>query len=180
MEGKVFMSAEYSSAEKPILMQARGLGVCFDPDKTMLLGWYKDELSVYRAKKIWTAALHENFLLEPKHDFTFEHGFDRQLQAYFLSCHFITACARYAFWRITNSQAPEVQYLIETAHIPSSDNFTEEVIRTPDMRPIHEGPLMFSAHEKKLEHSSNWVDGVKDILDHIVDAVRAQKPESRE
>jgi hypothetical protein len=164
--------AEYTSQAR-----TRGFGVCFDPDKTMLLGWYKDELSVYRAKKIWTAALHENFLLEPKHDFHFEHGFNNELQAHSLSCHFTTACARYAFWRITNSQAPEVQYLIETAHIPSSDNFTEEVIRTPDMRPIHEGPLVYSAQERKLEVNTGWVEGMKDLLDKIVDVVRVQKTE---
>jgi hypothetical protein len=155
--------------------RSRSLGVCFDPDKTMLLGWYRDEISAYRAKKIWTAALHENFLLEPKHDFSYEIGFDEEIQAHSLRCNFLTACARYAFWRITNAQAPEVQYLIETAHIPSSDNFTEEVIRTPDMRPVREGPLVFSAHERKLELDADWVDTVKDILDRVVSVLKPQK-----
>jgi hypothetical protein len=37
---------------------------------------------------------------------------------YKVRCDFQTACGRYAFWRLTHHQAPEVQFLLETAHLP--------------------------------------------------------------
>ena len=44
-------------------------GVKFDPEAVSLFGIYKDELSLFRAKKSWTEILESNFLLEPNYDY---------------------------------------------------------------------------------------------------------------
>lgn len=80
-------------------------GVCFDPERISLEGIYKDELSAYRAKRVWIEVLESIFLLDNKHDLSFitgEYCGDR----YFLSCQFVTACARYAFWRERRTKIP--------------------------------------------------------------------------
>ena len=120
------LKAEFSDAE----------GVKFDPDRVTLEGYYADELSPFRAKRIWTEILETNFLLDSGHDFSMhvEQKSDSDQNAYVLVCKFLTACARYAFWRITNNQAPEAQYLIETAHIPDCETRRDEFATAPDLR----------------------------------------------
>ena len=93
-------------------------GVFFDPEQVILYGEYSDEISAYRARRVWVEALEMNFFLDPSFDFELVMAAPDADGPYLLSCDFHSACARYAFWRLTNSQAPEAQYLIETAHIP--------------------------------------------------------------
>ena len=109
-------------------------GVCFDPEHVTLEGAYTDELSLHRAKKVWVETLKQSFLLEKDHDFKLIAIPILEQSRFVLKCEFITACARYAFWRLTNNQAPEAQYIIETAHIPNSASRQEDFWTAPDLR----------------------------------------------
>jgi len=118
-------------------------GVAFDPESVTLRGLYKDEISAHRAKRLWIETLESNFLLELDYDFELSVISVLDHDLFYLSCSFSTACARYAFWRITNNQAPEAQYIIETAHIPMCESRHEDILRAPDMRCIYESPFIY-------------------------------------
>ncbi len=111
-------------------------GVCFDPDGISLQGLYGDELSLFRARRIWSETLERTFLLEKKRDFEFQINKDYDSNRFGLKCTFVSACGRYAFWRLTNNQAPEAQYEIETAHIPDSLSRHDDFVTAPDLRPV--------------------------------------------
>jgi hypothetical protein len=96
------------------------LGLWYDPDRLLIEGVYQDEITAYRARKRWMEALETNFLLEESHDFSMKVKKARGGRHYRVRCDFLTACGRYAFWRLTHHQAPEVQLMLETAHIPHS------------------------------------------------------------
>src|SRR5438552_3022420 len=84
--------------------------VHFDSEAVTLQGQYGDELSLHRAKRKWTSILEINFLLESEYDYFIQHESKLDAQKFALQCRFTTACGRYAFWRLTNDQAPEAQY----------------------------------------------------------------------
>lgn len=132
-------------------------GVSFDSDNITLHGAYEDELSAYRARRVWQEVLEETFLLEGEHDFVSLVSPSEESHAYILTCRFTSACARYAFWRITNNQAPEAQYIIETAHIPQCDSRAQELILAPDLRPAREDRMetMEPRGEGRFKHSIN-------------------------
>ncbi len=128
-------------------------GVCFDPDDITLLGVYSDELSLFRAKSGWTKVLESNFMLEDTHDFSIEIVKDYESLRFRLACRFNTACGRYAFWRITNYQAPEAQYEIETAHIPNSSSRQLDLISAPDLLPLYSTPLVVTGLSEQRSSS---------------------------
>ncbi len=113
--------------------------VMFDSDLVTLIGVYSDEISAHRARKLWMETFADSFLLESKSDYTIVVSRDESGK-FLLNCVFESACGRYAFWRLTNNQAPEAQYIIETAHIPLCDSHQEEIIHAPDLRSIHDEP----------------------------------------
>jgi hypothetical protein len=96
-----------------------GFGLWYDADRLVLEGAYLDEITAYRARKRWIQTLEANFLLEDHHDFRIRVRVDPDADHYQVRCDFLSACGRYAFWRLTHHQAPEVQYMLETAHLPS-------------------------------------------------------------
>lgn len=98
-----------------------GVGLWYDSDRLILEGIYLDEVTAYRARKRWIEALETNFLLEERHDFTIKVRLSSGSGHYSVRCGFASACGRYAFWRLTHHQAPEVQFLLETAHLPHVD-----------------------------------------------------------
>lgn len=135
-------------------------GVCFDPDNVTLQGSYTDELSAHRARRLWAETLEEYFLLENNHDIVFSVLPDLEKHVFTLTCTFSTACARYAFWRLTNNQAPEVQYVIETAHIPLCDSRHEDILKAPDLRPLHEEAMIWSGGPRNRpdrQKKPNWL-----------------------
>ncbi|MEN9845333.1 MAG: hypothetical protein RIS36_480 [Pseudomonadota bacterium] len=97
---------------------AIGLGLWYDAERLILEGIYLDEVSAYRARRSWIKTFELNFLLEEIHDFKVKVVFDRDEGRYHVQCTFTSACGRYAFWRLTHHQAPEVQFTLETAHLP--------------------------------------------------------------
>lgn len=109
-------------------------GVCFDPEHITLEGLYADQVSAYRARRVWEETLSQSFLLEPKHDFVLRVKAVGAEPRFALRCEFLTACARYAFWRLTNNQAPEAQYIIETAHIPQAESRQDDFWSAPDLK----------------------------------------------
>ena len=142
-------------------------GVKFDPDAVSLLGIYKDELSLFRAKRSWTEILESNFLLEAKYDYIFDKLNNPESGAFILQCSFLTACGRYAFWRLTNHQAPEAQYLIETAHIPNSELASDMYITAPDLSPIISSKPdleLYPELEQNLNKTLNIIQEIKEKL----------------
>jgi hypothetical protein len=91
-------------------------GLTYNPDQISIEGAYPDELSVQRVKKTWCTILETDFLLIPKTDFEFNKEQNTDAENFTIKCRFTSACGRYAFWRLLNEQAPEVQFLLETAH----------------------------------------------------------------
>jgi hypothetical protein len=59
-----------------------------------------------------------HFLLDEGLDFSLKVKLLRVGSYFKVQCVFLTACGRYAFWRLTNHQALEVQCILETAHLP--------------------------------------------------------------
>lgn len=144
--------------------------ICFDPENILLEGWYSDELSAYRAKKVWEETLAHYFLLEPEEDFVLGVTREPGAKAYRLSCSFFSACARYAFWRITNEQAPEAQYIIETAHIPKTESPGEDYLTAPDMKALSDiHPLSFTENGKPPRYNDNWLSAIKRIFQKLSD-----------
>lgn len=111
---------------------AIGLGLWYDAEKLILEGIYLDELSAYRARRSWIKTFEMNFLLEEIHDFKVRVVCDDEEGRYHVQCTFTSACGRYAFWRLTHHQAPEVQFTLETAHLPhvNSMRFIEPTLES--------------------------------------------------
>ena len=119
-------------------------GVCFDPDAICLMGIYRDEIAVFRARRRWSEILEASFALKAEEDYCFETRALIDSNEFRLVCRFNSPCGRYAFWRLTNAQAPEAQYEIETAHIPDSPSKNIEMVLAPDLQNILESPLVLS------------------------------------
>ncbi len=142
-------------------------GVSYDPEHITLEGTYTDQLSAYRARKVWQETLEGNFLLESEHDFTLKVCSHAVEHRYVLRCDFLTACARYAFWRLTNNQAPEAQYIIETAHIPNGELRQDDLLEVPDLRSIHEAAIRAGVERATREVEEN-VSGFSQLLKRLV------------
>lgn len=125
-----------NTLEQEAIGQHSDVDVVFDLDSLTLVGRYGDELSAHRAKKAWLKTLQDCFLLDSDSDIRLKVSSNKDQHHYLLSCEFISACARYAFWRLTNNHVPEAAYLLETAHLPDSKYQT--LIAAPDMRAVVE------------------------------------------
>lgn len=107
----------------------------FDALGVILRGVYGDELSAFRAKRAWIRALDQNFLLDEGHDYEMKTRPNLEDRKFVLNCSFVSACGRYAFWRLINDQAPEVQYLLETGHVPNGDCLPSALVPAADLMP---------------------------------------------
>ena len=142
--------------------------VCFDPENVLLEGSYSDQLSAYRAKKAWIEALERCFLLDVSHDFHVRVASSYTDSKFVLKCEFTTACARYAFWRLTNQQAPEAQYIIETGHIPRGESRHEDFLEVQDLKPIEEyDPLVLRGGDSENRQNRSvkyWISKLMERL----------------
>lgn len=84
-------------------------GLVYDAEGVTLFGKYTDQLSTYRAKREWQTILASHFLLEPDRDYELRTHCSIDEDQFVLSCSFVSACGRYAFWRLVNRQAPEAE-----------------------------------------------------------------------
>lgn len=98
--------------------QGKMMSLWYDSDRILIEGVYCDEVTAYRARKRWMETLRSHFLLDDGLDFRLKVRRLRGQQYVRVQCSFLTACGRYAFWRLTHHQALEVQYLLESAHLP--------------------------------------------------------------
>ena len=137
-----------------------GGGVYFDSENLLLQGAYTDQISAYRAKRSWAEALEANFLLESGNDFKIRVAEDHNASTFVLNCKFITACGRYAFWRLTNNQAPEAQYLIETGHIPQCESSHTQLMQAPDLKPVREEPTILGKVAEENSKLASWIRGI--------------------
>jgi len=142
--------------------EGRMLGLWYDPDRLIIEGLYCDEITAYRARKRWIEALTSHFLLEESLDFVLKVKALRGERHFKIQCNFLTACGRYAFWRLTHHQAIEVQYILETAHLPkplcglsvdslfSAEDFTSDMEAESCENRIDSSRRRESAWEKAL------------------------------
>lgn len=87
----------------------------YDADGVTLLGCYGDELSAYRARRAWVKALSNFFLLEKERDYELSISIhEDKPELFIMRAEFISACGRYAFWRLINHQAPEVEEILSS------------------------------------------------------------------
>lgn len=84
-------------------------GLIYDADAILLAGKYTDELSAHRARREWRDILGSYFLLDESRDYEFWIQSDVQQDYFVVHCSFVSACGRYAFWRLVNQQAPEAE-----------------------------------------------------------------------
>jgi hypothetical protein len=138
---------------------AIGLGLWYDAEKLILEGIYLDEVSAYRARRSWIKTFEMNFLLEEIHDFKVKVVFDSDEHRYHVQCTFTSACGRYAFWRLTHHQAPEVQFTLETAHLPhvNSLRFAEQTIEAESDSVV---PHSYIAAEEEVQPEALYDDTV--------------------
>ena len=141
--------------------------VRFDPERLSLYGSYADQLSAYRAKRSWVETLESCFLLDQGHDFEISVYSNLEEGQFSLTCAFLTACARYAFWRLTNHQAPEAQYMIETAHIPASESHHEQIMSAPDLTSVLER-RMDSRRVRTDSQDGNFVLHLREAIGRIL------------
>lgn len=156
-----------SELEAPVVALMAGVEfrgeVFFDPDIIMLEGRYSDELSAHRARRSWVKIFEASFLLEPEHDFLLTVSLMTDEEGFALRCSFVSACGRYAFWRLTHGQAQDAQYLLETAHVPSSLNNSAMLVGAPDLRRVQSRSVVgiesSGSSESALKHGSmlRWI-----------------------
>lgn len=168
--------------------EGRMLGLWYDPDRLIIEGIYCDELTAYRARRRWIEALKVHFLLDDGEDFSLKVKLLRSNRHFKVQCNFLTACGRYAFWRLTHHQALEVQCILETAHLPralcslSVDTLADDREFQLEVElPEHPRPA-----ESELSTDRAWMRAVKSIqqlAQKIVGLTRAASrsgPEFRE
>ncbi|MFN8391081.1 MAG: hypothetical protein U0136_12395 [Bdellovibrionota bacterium] len=90
-------------------------GLIYDAEGVTLIGKYTDELSAHRARKEWQSILNSHFLLESDRDYELKTYCVLDDNQFLLSCAFMSACGRYAFWRLVNRQAPEAEQKLNGA-----------------------------------------------------------------
>lgn len=135
--------------------------VSYSSEKYIIMGEYSNELLLFRAKKFWALVLQDTFLLENITDFKFQVKKNSKLNIYNLICTFKSACGRYAFWRISNDQNPEVKYIIETAHLTSTaDNYDSLLNKVPN--------FTLSSDSSIMEDIEDKANNISDILKKIV------------
>ncbi len=136
--------------------------ISYDLTLYTITGTYDDEISLFRAKKFWAQAFNDVFLLEKKYDFNFK--LKKDLNKFQLICSFVSACGRYAFWRINNNQNPEVKYLIEISHMPFIfQNYDEIINGYPNFKNSSEQDILGEVEEK----TKNISDILKKIISKI-------------
>lgn len=144
---------------------AVGLGLWYDTDRLMFEGVYLDEVTAYRARKGWIEAFEVNFLLEERIDFRVRVGPQEGQPRFCVVCEFLTACGRYAFWRLTHHQAPEVQFILETAHLPAF-SMPEGHERRCIEEPAVDSPRC-GVSSKEREQLEVWAR-IRDICSNII------------
>lgn len=104
----------------------------FDPNTVTLTGNFKDELSLFRAKRSWIDVLTSSFLLEEKRDYEISLKTDLKTKTFHIDCSFLSACGRYSFWRLINHQAPEAEEKLCPSSNKATNVYNANSIIMPD------------------------------------------------
>ena len=101
----------------------RDFSLTYDTESISIVAVFSDEMSAYRGRRGWNEILRTHFLLENMHDFELhiERSPDQDLEMFQLRCEFLSACGRYAFWRLINHQAPEAEGKLIRSGYPDSE-----------------------------------------------------------
>lgn len=149
-----------SGLEAPVIAQVSGVEfrgeVFFDPELLLLEGRYSDELCAHRARRGWVGVFSASFLLEAEHDYVLSVEEDDDEEVYALRCSFVSACGRYAFWRLTHGQAPDAQHLLELAHVPGAESRSRTIAFATDLRPAKRGSS--SGGERRAISGVRWIE----------------------
>lgn len=95
-------------------------GLIYDADAVTLTAHYADQVTAYRARRVWIEVLSSYFLLEEERDYDIFVDTIVDYEHFQIQCIFLSACGRYAFWRLINHQAPEAEAKLgESAQVPS-------------------------------------------------------------
>ena len=86
---------------------------------------YSDQLSAYRAKRIWQNVFEDKFLLDDTSDYDITVLSDHSRKKYRIKCEFVSSYGRYAFWRLINRHADDALETMESAHIPAINDDKE-------------------------------------------------------
>lgn len=130
-------------------------GLTYNADRLCIEGNYSDELSQHRARKTWCTILETDFLLIPEADFQFTMEKDLEQNQFQIACAFKSACGRYAFWRLINEQVPEVQFLLETAHLSHRFKDYTSIIEQMEHGPQQRGEKLLNSIRKLLNSTAN-------------------------
>ncbi len=84
-------------------------GLIYDAEGITLIGKFGDQISAYRAKKEWQKILNTHFILDLEKDYEIKAYCSLENNLFFINCSFVSACGRYAFWRLINRQAPDAE-----------------------------------------------------------------------
>ncbi len=146
---------------------SRKSGLIFDAEGVTLIARYSDELSAYRARRSWVDTLRNYFLLEAERDFEMAVLSSPEGGHFSLSCFFISACGRYAFWRLINDQAPEAQLKLSTVRTPSlSSPYRGKLFSQwkTQASTIHSPLVLPTPKPRERGHNSQWVKLIRKIL----------------
>ena len=137
-------------------------GLAFHADGAALIIAFSDELAAYRARKVWTETFRNYFLLERDRDYEIWVSQTAQEDDCFvLSACFVSACGRYAFWRLINQQCPEVEKRLMGIRLPTKEqNSSAE----------HEGPWVLSDATSRRARKGSW-EICRDALDRFIKKV---------
>lgn len=130
-------------------------GLTYNADLLSIEGTYSDELSRHRARKTWCTVLETDFLLIPGADFQFSVQPTTEANQYKIACSFKSACGRYAFWRLINEQVPEVQFLLETAHMSHRFKDYNTLIAEMETPPARRLEVLMRSLQRIIDSTTN-------------------------
>jgi hypothetical protein len=145
------MAFDYNPTGAELHSQKSGL--LFDADGVTLIARLKDELSAYRMRKTWKEVLAGYFLLEQERDYEMSIVCVPEHDYFVLNCFFISACGRYAFWRLMNDQAPEAELKLSIINKKTSKSKKLSFWWNNTDSTEHPMPKVHTGIEHGFEHS---------------------------
>lgn len=137
-------------------------GLIYDAESVVLAGKHSDELSAHRAKRQWVGVFSSYFLLENERDYELWVTSDLAEEYFVVHCCFVSACGRYAFWRLVNQQAPEAEAKLGA----SLKNTTIKRLLAANRSAIRSGrePFVLSALSEQINQNNETQGLIRRIL----------------
>lgn len=132
-------------------------GLIYDAEGVTLIGTYGDELSAYRARRRWMEVFSNYFLLERERDYDLSVTASDEENTFALHATFISACGRYAFWRLINRQALEAEQKLCNEH--SEIRGTRSLLSS-----IMSGEDSWVIEDETYESEGKWFSRLKEFF----------------